>query len=70
MCMSFLPGCMSALQVPTWSPHRPCIGSHGTGITDSSEQSLGRWELNPGPLEDQQLLNHLSSLEEDYMYFL
>ena len=32
------------------------IRSLGTGVTDSCEQPCGCWELNLGPLEEQEML--------------
>ena len=41
-----------------WCLQRPenGVGIHGTGITDGCELPCGRWELNPGPLEEQAVL--------------
>ncbi|KAL6040702.1 hypothetical protein STEG23_006982, partial [Scotinomys teguina] len=35
-------------------------GSPGTGVTDSCELLYGCWELNPGPLQEQDISSHPS----------
>ena len=51
--MNFFPAC-TPLQC-LWRPGKG-VGSPGTGVTDSCWLPYECWELNPGPLEKQQLL--------------
>lgn len=57
MCISILPACMSA-----WHMHSEClqkledIRSPETGARESCEPLCGCLELDPGPLEEQQLI--------------
>lgn len=53
--MNVLLACLSVHHMLSWCLRRPeeHVGSPGNGVTDSSEQPLGSWKLDPGPLEEQ-----------------
>lgn len=56
MCMGILPTCTSVHPLSIYCPQRPEEGaeSSGTGVSNGCEPPCGPWELNPGPLEEQQ----------------
>ena len=54
--MGILVACMYAAWCLDPMETRKGMVSPGTGITDSCEPPCGRWELNPGPLEEQPVL--------------
>ena len=58
MFMSVLPVCMSVNHIHPSSLGRPEEGTRpsGIGITDSCELLLWYWELNVGPLEEEEVL--------------
>jgi hypothetical protein len=56
VCMpGVLPRCLSPVCVYAWCPGRPeeVATSPRTAFTNICEPPCGRWELNPGPLEEQ-----------------
>ena len=56
MYMSVLSGCMYVHHMCAWCLRRPeeGVGSPGTGAMDGCELPCGCWELNRGPLQEQQ----------------
>jgi hypothetical protein len=58
MCMSVLLECMYVYHSHAWCPQKSedSKGSLGTGVTMVCEPPCECWELNPGPLWEQQLI--------------
>ena len=56
MCASSLPICLSVQHTSLWHPQKSGkgIGSTETGVTDFEPPICGCWELNLGPLQEQQ----------------
>lgn len=56
--MNVLPACISLHHVCGWYLWRPeeSVRSSGKGVTEGYESLCGCWELNPDPLQGQQVL--------------
>lgn len=56
--VSVLPVCMYMHRMRAWClwGYEEGVGPPGTETTGGSELSSGHWELNPGQLEEQQVL--------------
>ena len=60
--------CMSCVCL-AFEEARRGVRSPGTGITDSCELPCGCWQLNAGPLQEQQVLKPLSNLSSFHFLF-
>jgi GMP synthase-like glutamine amidotransferase len=58
MCMPALSTCISVhhLFAGAWGGQMRTSQFPGTGAMDGCEAQCGYWELNPGPLQEQQVL--------------
>lgn len=55
-CFACVCGCLPPAWYPWWSEEG--VGVFGTGVKDACEPSCDLWELNPGPLPEQQSVPH------------
>lgn len=68
ICMSLLPSCLCTMcmQSPRWPEEG--TGCLLTGVTDAYDLLHECWKLKPGPLEEQAVLSHLSSLDCTFFF--
>lgn len=57
MCMCVLPSCMCIMSMPgTCGGQKRTPDVLESGVTDGCKPACVGWELNPGPVQDQQVL--------------
>lgn len=65
--MSVLPICLYVYHMADWCPWRSeGVGPPGTGVMGGCEPLCGCWELNPSPLQEQQVFLMLNQLCRSY----
>lgn len=66
ICIDVLPVYVSVYNLQAWCLWSPeeADRSPGTGLTDGCELPRGCWELNHGPLQEQQVLRAEASLQQ------
>jgi hypothetical protein len=62
--------CLYHMRAWCWQRPQEGVGSSGTEVTDGCESPCGCWELNPGPLEKQPVLNHRAFSPAPYVSVL